>query len=499
MADARRLPVAVLLACALVVAGVVGRPAGTGIGRLALAPAQAPSAAPARAMSSSWYCAGATSPGGVAPGDLLLENAGPSVINALVRLVWSSGASGEMKVSVSSGTVQLVPEQLRVSPVVSGAQWVGALVTLYGGMASVSQVVSTPKGSASQPCASGSSSQWYFPDGATLRNASDEISLLNPYPAGAVADLSFTTEQGLEEPDAFRGVVVPAQGLTVLDLGSHLRRRAHVAVTVTTRAGGIVAFQTEVVTKPPAGAPRLGVPGALNPVLPQPGVNLTLGAAQASGSWWWPGGADGPGFTERYAVYNPGGGTAQLSLSLVAGGSGAGRGSSSRLTVGPYSTSVVTTNGQPWALPGIPYAVHLQSNNGVAVVAERSVTAGAPSPYRGVGSLLGEAVPAQEWLVAPNVQVLEPAIWLEVVDPGPRPAVVTVGYVWRGKQEPVPGVPSLVLAPGQRGEVQLSGVDTDQVLVVASSQPVLVEKDSYVVAPADGVDLAPLVVLGPPG
>jgi hypothetical protein len=366
-------------------------------------------------------------------------------------------------------------------------------------MASVSQVVSTPQGSVSQPCASAASSQWYFPDGATLRNASDAISLLNPYPMDAVADLSFTTELGQEQPDAFRGVVVPARGLTVLDLGSHLRRRSHIAVTVTTRGGGVVAFETELVTKPPARAPRLGTPGALDPVLPQAGTGLTLGAAQTSLSWWWPEGADGPGFTERYVVYNPGGGTSQLTLSLVAAGSGAGLGSSQQLTVGPYGTSVLTINGQPWALPGIAYAVHLQSTNGVPVVAERSVTAGSPSLYRGVGALLGEAVPAEQWLVAPNVQVLEPRTWLEVVDPGTTPAVVSVESLSEGKRQPVAGVPSLVVAPGQRGEQQLSGVDTDEVLIVSSSQPVLVEKDSYAAPPANGVSLAPAVVLGPPG
>jgi hypothetical protein len=363
----------------------------------------------------------------------------------------------------------------------------------------VTQVVSTPQGSASQPCASSSSSQWYFPDGATLRNASDEISLLNPYPVDAVADLSFTTDEGQEEPDAFRGVVIPALGLTVLDLGGHLRRRSHIAVTVTTRAGGIVAFETELVTKPPAGVPRLGVPGAIDPVLPEAGVNLTLGAAQASTSWWWPEGADGPGLTERYVVYNPGGSTAQLRLSLVAGGGGGGLGSSSQLTVGPYGTSVVTTNRQPWALPGIAYATHLQSTNGVSVVAERSVTASSPSPYRGIGALLGQAAPAQQWLVPPNVQVLVPGIWLEVVNPGTRPAVVTVALVWGGRRAPVAGLPSLLLGPGQRGEEQLSGMDTDEVLLLSSSQPVLVEKDSYEVAPANGVDLAPVVALGSPG
>jgi hypothetical protein len=148
-------------------------------------------------------------------------------------------------------------------------------------------------------------------------------------------------------------------------------------------------------------------------------------------------------------------------------------------------------------LPGIAYAVHLQSTNGVPVVAERSVTAGAPSLYRGTASLLGEAVPAEQWLVAPNVQVLEPRIWLELVNSGTRPAMVSVESVSDGRREPVAGVPALVVAPGQHGEEALSGVDTDQVLIVSSSQPVLVEKDSYAVPPASGVSLAPVVVLGP--
>ncbi len=55
-----------------------------------------------------------------------------------------------------------------------------------------------------------------------------------------------------------------------------------------------------------------------------------------------------------------------------------------------------------------------------------------------------------------------------------------------------------MVAPGQHGEEQLSGVDTDQVLVVSSTQPVLLEKDSYAVPPATGVSLAPVVVLGRP-
>ena len=230
------------------------------------------------ALSSSWYCAGgSTSPGGAAPGDLLVDNGGPGAVKATVRLVSSSGSARQLDLSVPSGSDQVLPDGLPPPEAGRAPPWVGASVTLYGGMASVSQVVSTPEGSVSQPCASSPSSQWYFPDGATLRNASDDISLLNPYPVAAVADLSFTTELGQEEPDAFRGVVVPARGLTVLDLGNHLRRRSQIAVTVTARSGGIVAFETELVTKPPARAPRLGTPGALDPVLPQAGPGLDLG------------------------------------------------------------------------------------------------------------------------------------------------------------------------------------------------------------------------------
>ena len=301
--------------------------------------------------------------------------------------------------TVAAGATSTLEEQF---PSVQGrprAPWVGALVTLYGGMASVSQLVRTPEGVSSQPCASSASTHWYFVDGATLRNATDEISLLNPYPEVAIADLSFTTEYGQEQPVAFEGVVVPADGLTVLNLGSHLRRRVKIAVTVSVRTGQVVAFQTELVTPPPPGAPLVGNNGGLNPAAPTAGATLTLGASEPSTSWWWPEGADGGGLTESYVVYNPGERPATLSLSLISQGAGGGLGSSTELSVGPYATAVVTTNGQPWALPGVAYAAHLVSTNGVPVVAERSLVGGSPSPERGLGVLLGQDQPAYRWLL----------------------------------------------------------------------------------------------------
>ncbi len=129
--------------------------------------------------------------------------------------------------------------------------------------------------------------------------------MLNPYPGVAIADLSFTTEYGQEEPVTFEGVVVPADGLTVLNLGSHLRRRLKIAVTVKVRTGQVAAFETELVTPPPPGAPLVGSNGGLNPAAPTAGATLTLGSSEPATSWWWPEGADGGGLTESYVFYNP--------------------------------------------------------------------------------------------------------------------------------------------------------------------------------------------------
>jgi hypothetical protein len=413
------------------------------------------------------------------------------------------------------------------------------VVTLYGGMASVSQLVRTREGNSSQPCASSASAHWYFVDGATLRNATDEISLLNPYQQDAIADLSFTTEYGVEQPGAFEGVVVPADGLTVINLGSHLRRREHVAVTVSARIGQLVAFQTELVTPPPPGAPLVGNNGGLNPVEPVAGATLTLGASQPSISLWWPDGAEGNGLTESYVVYNPSGRSAALSLSLITSGAGGNVGSSTRLNVGPYGTAVVTTNGQPWALPGIPYASNLVSTNGVPVVAERYVVGGSPSPARGLGVLLGLDTPAMHWLLpkspvqagarvvhrttsplqalpasiparvadvvaralaglVANTMAAQPSgqVWFEAVDRGRKPAEVVVGSIVRGRLVPLPGTSVLDVEPGQRAGVLLPTMTGSVALVVSSSQPVLVDQDWFGYEEGSGMSLSPAVELG---
>ena len=209
------------------------------------------------------------------------------------------------------------------------------------------------------------------------------------------------------------------------------------------------------------------------------------------------------------------------------------------MAVGPYATAEVTTNGQPWALPGVAYAAHLVSTNGVPVVAERSLVGSSPSPERGLGVLLGQDQPGDRWLLpaspslalgklghpmaAPTLPLphalperlaalvdqalaglvsstmaAQPSgqLWLEATDQGRKTAVLTVSSLVRGRLVPLPGTRPLVVAPGEQGGMLLPTTTSGDALVVSSSQAVLVEQDWYGYEPATGMSLSPAVRLG---
>lgn len=389
MSEPRRLPVlaagVALLAGVSALAGHAARPHEQAV-------------APSVALSSSWSCAGGTAGrGSLAPSRLFIDNAGATALSGSVRLVAQDGAARGIAVSVPAGGRVIVPETF--SGPASG-EWAGALVALYGGMGSVYQEVSTRTGSSVGACSPAASPEWYFAGGAVLRNAALELSLLNPYPQAAVVDVSFATNEGEEQPLAVQGVVVPARGVAVVNLAAALRQRLAIATTVKARTGEVVAWETQRVAQPPAGA-TLARPGrsansAMNPALPVAGVALTLGSTEQARDWWWADGGEAPGLAETYDVYNPGPVPAHVQLQLFPGGKGTG--STYSWTVGPASLSEVTTNAQPWALPNVAYAAHITST--APVVAARSVEARRPSPERGISSQLGLVEGATRWLVA---------------------------------------------------------------------------------------------------
>lgn len=386
MSAPRRLPVigagVALLAAAGGLASTVAPKAPVAVGGMA----------PAVALSSSWSCAGATTGrGSLAPGRLLIDNAGNVAMSASVRLVAQDHAARSFNVSVPAGRQLSVPETF-AGP--ASGEWAGALVELYRGMGSVYQQVRAANGLATEPCSTAPSPEWHFAGGSVLANASLELSLVNPYPAASVVDVSFASNEGPEQPLQFQGVVVPARGFATLNVGAALRQREDVATTVVARTGEVAAFETQRVVTPRPGTPFTG----LNPVLPVPGVAVLPGLS-AGRSWWWASGGEGAGVTETYEVYNSGSQPANAVLQLLPGGKGTG--SSYRFTVGPDSIYRVSTNGEPWALPGISYAAHITSS--APVVATREVWA----EGRGIALVPGQLQAHTSYLLpaSPSVAV----------------------------------------------------------------------------------------------
>ncbi len=488
-----RSPILLAVIGALLV-GVLLNRTGSGAAResqAAIAPV--PVAAPARALSSSWFCAGATDNGTgsnqvSAPGKVVIANSGPDAASGSVTLIPSSGASKTVPVRVRPDSSASVTEH-----VPGGTPWIGAVVDMDAGSVAVSQEISSSPGWSATPCATAGSAAWYFATGFTMANAGVELSLLNPYPSESVVDLSFTTNQGLETPEEFQGLVVPGDGMLSVNLGDHLRRRQAIATTVTARTGRVVAWKTSWVLKPQPGAVLAGTTAASSPLAdpswPVPGVTATLGISSPGTSWTWPDGMAGNGVAEQYLIYNPGPNTADVRLSI---GLAEGQAEPFDLSVGPYQVQAVVSEQQVRIPAGVAHSAVLVSTNGIPVVAERWISAGAPSAWEGIGELPGGQIAAGNWLV-PDIRAgpYRHAV-LVLYNPGAVPVQATVSSLRQGLRVAIPGLHPTKVAPGQRVALSINayvpGLLTP--LVVSATGPIYLESDNYGQSGATGVALS---------
>lgn len=482
-----RLPIVAALAGALIVGGLIDHGVSHGSKPAAASADPFPAVAPPAALSSSWFCAGATdTASGNAPGSVILANDAATPATAIVNLVTNKGTSGRVPVTVNAYSRTVVPETVK-----SGAAWIGAIVDVDAGAVAVQQLIDGPLGRASSPCATAGSSQWYFTSGATLVNASVVISLLNPYPTSAVADMGFVTDQGQEFPAGFQGLVVPPNGLLTVNLGDHLRRRQTIATTITARSGRLVAWKTDVVTQPRSGEPLIGTPAGSSPLAdpasPTAGVTLTLGAPATATSWAWPEGDSGNGVNEQYVIYNPGLRTAQLQLSIALD---AGEAEPFQVSVGPGLVVTLTSNQQVRIPPGVGHAALLQSLNGVPVVAERTISATAPSPWYGLGEIPGSALIADDWLL-PYAQTNQNHDgWLYVYNPNRVP--VSGDLTGLNNGTPV-AFRHIAVGAGRRVSIHLNPLAARSLtmpLTVDMTGPVFVEVDYYGVKGTPGLNLS---------
>jgi hypothetical protein len=431
-----------------------------------------PAAAPASALSSTWFCAGATGqPGHVAEGQLAVANTTGRKLSGTVTLISSQGTPVATPISVDPSGRTIVAESAA-----NQAPFEGAVVDLDGGGASVEQQISGDQGLSTAACASTGSDRWYFADGTTQERANLYLSLLNPYTDDAIVDLSFTTEQGAEQPADFQGIVVPARGIVGVDLGSHLRGRSQVATTVVTRAGRVVAFKTQVINPGPAAVPDQQPAPAGTPVPRPAGLSLVLGSPTPGTTWWWPDGLTGPGMTERYQLYNPGKTEADVSLALTLD---QGSADPFIVKVPPRGSTAVVANHQSRVPEGIAHAAVLRSTNGVGVIAERTIDAIAPAPRTGLSDVLGSQLTARRWLLAGGIADQNTEERLIIFNPGMTPARLSVLGLGGGQPSDPGGLANQLVPPGRRLVITLNDHSPtfDKAILVEANTPVIVERD----------------------
>ncbi|HEX9529744.1 MAG TPA: DUF5719 family protein [Acidimicrobiales bacterium] len=472
MTPARRGFVVLLMAAALVGAGVADRSgresSASPSSRSSLLPsvleaaAVMPSAASARALASAWSCPLATAAGaaGAAEGQVVVANVGDGPLSGVVTVTPADGEAANKTITVDPHSSLQVKES-DVVHLGADRPWASALVDLHGGQAGVELLASGQWGTSITPCSPSASDHWYFATGSTAVDATMMMGLFNPFPSDAVVDLAFVTDQGPANPSEFQGVVVPARGLRVLDIGDHVRRRDALAATVTARTGRVVAERLQARTGGNAG------------------LTAALGAPSPGETWYFPDGYSADHDIEHYVIYNPEPAEAHVSLKVNLD---TGSAEPFDLTVPPAATFTVMVESESRIPPQVGHSAELHSLNGVPVVVERTVQASAPAPRVGGGAMVGARVAAPRWLLPVGNATAGVDEWVVVYNPGAMAATVSLRALEDGQEMAIPQMQGVAIPPGRRhafrlgDQLQLSPLP----VVVGATAPVVVERDLYV-------------------
>src|SRR5207248_1905154 len=139
----------------------------------------------------------------------------------------------------------------------------------------------------------GAASDWYFANGTTDKGAQQYLVLLDPFGDDAVVDVTFLTNDGVQEPDALQGLSVPRRSRITIAVHDEVPRQRDVAVHVHARTGRIVAERSQIFD----GTASSGE-------VARKGIALSLGATAPSRAWYFPGATTDDGASASVAVAN---------------------------------------------------------------------------------------------------------------------------------------------------------------------------------------------------
>ena len=410
-------------------------------------------------QSSSWYCTGGTTgSGGQAATFIYATNTTDHTVAGTASTTVNTGktsTSSEQSLSVPAGGT------FTVNPGASApAGYSATTLTFAGGGVAVNQVASGPAGWSTAPCASSTSTNWYFPNGSTSTGSQLTLSLYNPAATDAVVDLSFYTGSGVLQPQPYQGLVVPAGQMVTENVGAYVQNSATVGTAVAVQSGQLVADQLQVVST-----------GGRS------GLSLALGAPSVAPSWYFAQTTDVVGSSVSFSLANPGSApeTAVVSVNVA-------KADAAVVPMSVPSQSVVSFT--PTSMTRIPlqtpYSVTIVSAGGAGLAVSRTVLAptGGASPT--FGALMGTSTTSEHWLVpSPGVTAVPgtpgaAVSSLAVANPGTVPADVTVSALQGGTS----GTRHLVVAPHSLAVLDQAPVGGLATLTVGSSVPVVVEEDN---------------------
>ncbi len=417
-------------------------------------------APPLSAISSTWYCAGASAAtDGASDGRLILANPHRRDVSGRVTVYPINDEPRQIPITVpASGRFVLRYQNVVQAP------FVAALVQLDGGGVAAEHSVLGPHGLGVAPCASAASPTWYFAEGSTAREDLMLLTLFNPFPDDAIVDLSFWTEQGRAAPGDFQGLVVPARGMRLVNVADHLRRRDAVAVTILARRGRIVAD-------------RIQARGTGD----RRGLSIALGATAPGTEWFFPDGVVSEGVVERFHVYNP---MEQEALVDVEVNADEGEVEPFELRV-PAGERATLNLGEESRVPrDVGYSVTVRSLNDVPVVVERTADARSPAPRSGIADTPGARTAAREWLLADGAVTEGIDEWLTVLNPTADDVTVSTRALIGGRRHDLEGMQDIEVPAGRRRSFRMTdhiGNRGDLPLLVTASGPVVVERGIYFV------------------
>ena len=412
------------------------------------------------AVSTSWFCADGTSnDGGRADETILVGNVSKSEAKATITVMPGGDAKPVSRV------IRVAPggeEHVKVASIVATAE-PGVVVEAVGGRAVVSHSLVHGGDFAVEPCARTTATDWYFAAGTTVKGSEHYLALFNPFGDDAIADVTFVTDTGVQQPDEVQGLVIPRRSRVTIAVQDLVPRQQRVAAEVHLRAGRIVAERDQIFdgSTPDAGPTRTG-------------IAVSLGATGPGREWVIPAGTSAGGATSTVAVANFSDvdTEAQVAVLLPDGQT------ASPQAVKVASHQVVNVDFTNRVPVDSPYSVVVRSRSAEGdtqpVVAEALSWWPASSSSTGVASTFGPGPAARRWVVLlPDVDA--DAV-LTVANTGSKP--VTAALLPADQIDRAVGPtsePERAVAPNSIATFTVANLRTSHgVLVITADHPVSV-------------------------